>query len=322
MKILKKQLTKFMTKLIDVPLAVSGLAAGVTGIGAILAIEYNYIYAYIASGISAVLLLLILFRKITYPRQFLQELRHPVAGSLMPAFDMALMVISANIAVFCYKLGLILWTIAVIIHLLFLIIFLYFRLQEFNLNHMLPSWFIPPVGIVVAALTGNFIHNPLLIQNIFYGGFVLYLLLLPIMLYRIIFGDKIPDHNLPAFAAIASPASLCLAGYLAAFVHPNIHMVNFLLPLSLMMTVLVYISMFRINAFRIKFIPIYATFTFPLAMGANAILRYSKFIGTNHDFALVWHTVAICQMWIAVIVTIWVFINIIALLFIIFYLKK
>ncbi len=321
-KTFSRQIAWFISKLVNIPVAVSGLASGVTGIGSICAMEYSPIFGYSASAVSACLLLLILIKKISYPKLFLKDLSHPVSGGFIPTFDMSLMVIAANISLVMYKLGLVLWSIAVIIHLLFFLSFLYYRLKDFNLNHMLPSWSVPPVGIVVAAVTGGFIHHPVFIQYIFYYGFSLYIFLLPIMIYRLIFGDKIPDINLPAFAIMAAPASLCLAGYLSAFPNPDIHLVNFLLPLALMMTSLVYISMFRINMFRIKFIPIYASFTFPLAIGANAVLKYANFIGRNNDFWWVWHSIGVFEMWVAIIVTCWVSISMLLLIFLLFYLKE
>lgn len=320
-KLFRRQIIWFISKLVNVPVAVSGVASGITGIGSICSMEYNPIFGYSACAISACLLLLVFIKKIFHPKLLLQELSHPVLGSLIPTFDMSLMVIASNIALFMHRLGLTLWCIAVVIHILFFLSFLYYRLKDFDLNHMLPSWFVPPVGIVVAAVTGGFIHHPTFIQYIFYYGFSLYIFLLPIMVYRLIFGDKITDSNLPSFAIMAAPASLCLAGYLSAFPSPNTHVIDFLLPLAVIMTCLVYISMFRINIFRIKFIPIYASFTFPLAIGANAVLRYSNFIGKNNDFWWVWHSIGIFQMWIAIVVTGWVFINMMLLLFLIFYLK-
>ena len=174
---------------------------------------------------------------------------------------------------------------------------------------MLPRWYVPPFGIIVACVTSSHMHAPEISHIIFYVGFALYCIMLPTMMYRLIFGERINDAQLPSFAIMGAPASLCLAGYLTAFTTPNPLIVGFLLALSLMMTSLVYISMIRINAYRIAFIPIYASFTFPMAIGATALIKYSRFIGLSSDAGIFWHTLGQIEMCAATIVIAWVLIK-------------
>ncbi|NQY82461.1 MAG: C4-dicarboxylate ABC transporter, partial [Alphaproteobacteria bacterium] len=54
---------------------------------------------------------------------------------------------------YSFILGLTFWVLGIIIHLCFLLTFLFFRIREFKLHHMIPSWFVPPVGIIVSAVT-------------------------------------------------------------------------------------------------------------------------------------------------------------------------
>lgn len=76
-----------------------------------------------------------------------------------------------------------------------------------------------------------------------------------------------------------------------------------------MMTSLVYISMIRINGFRIAFIPIYASFTFPMAIGSTALIKYSNYIGINSDAGQFWHTLGVIEMTVAVVVISWVLVK-------------
>ena len=78
---------------------------------------------------------------------YLKDLRHPVLGSIVPTFAMATMVVSKAIGRFFPLIGEYLWLAAVIVHLLFLGAFIVFRMRERQMQHMVPSWFIPPVGI-------------------------------------------------------------------------------------------------------------------------------------------------------------------------------
>lgn len=297
----------FIKKLEKLPVAVAGLALGMASIGNVIANETQIGSGYyIFPAIATALLLLIVIKKLSNPQLLWHEISHPVLGSFIPAFDMCLMVIAELIAKYNLIFGQTMWYSAIILHIIFTCCFLYYRLRNFDLNHMLPSWYVPPVGIVVACVTGSQMHAESLTHVIFYVGLTLYAIMLPIMLYRLIFGDRIQDAQLPSFAIMGAPASLCLAGYLTAFKNPHPKIIGILLTLSLMMTFLVYISMFRINHMKIHFIPIYASFTFPLAVGSVALLKYSRYIGINSEAGQFWHMLGKTEMILATVVIIWV----------------
>lgn len=297
----------FIKKLEKLPVAVAGLALGMASIGNVIANELPVGYSfYIFPAIATLLLLLIVTKKLSRPKLLWHEISHPVLGSFIPAFDMCLMVIAELIAKHNLIIGQTLWYSAIILHVVFTSCFFYYRLRNFDLNHMLPSWYVPPVGIVVACVTGGQMHAENLVYVIFYVGLTLYAIMLPIMLYRLIFGDRIQDAQLPSFAIMGAPASLCLAGYLTAFKNPHAEIVGILLALALMMTSLVYISMFRINHLKIHFVPIYASFTFPLAVGSVALFKYSRYIGINSEAGQFWHMLGKIEMFLAIIVIVWV----------------
>lgn len=300
----------FIKKLEKLPVAVAGLALGMASIGNVIANELPIGPGfYIFPGIATFLLLLIVIKKLSKPKLLWHEISHPVLGSFIPAFDMCLMVISELVARYNLLLGQALWYSAIILHIVFTACFFYHRFRNFDLNHMLPSWYVPPVGIVVACVTGSQMHAENLVHIIFYIGLTLYAIMLPIMLYRLIFGDRIQDAQLPSFAIMGAPASLCLAGYLTAFDNPNPQIIGILLALALMMTSLVYISMFRINNLKIQFVPIYASFTFPLAVGSVALFKYSRYVGIDSEAGQFWHTLAKVEMFLATAVILWVLIK-------------
>lgn len=296
----------FVSKLKNLPVAVSGLALGTAGLGNVLASEVHSSLRYICAMIALLILLMVAIKKLSHPKVLWNEISHPVAGSFIPAFDMALMVIASIIVKHNQIIGKGMWYLAILFHLFFAISFIYHRYKDFDLNHMLPSWFVPPVGIIVACVTGEAMQAEFITHTIFYFGFICYILLLPVMLYRLIFGDRIQDAQLPSFAIMGAPASLCLAGYLTAFSEPSEIIVGVLLSLSLMMTSLVIISMIRINHYRIRFMPIYASFTFPLAIGSTALIKYSHFIGLNTLTGRFWHQIGLAEMAFATIVVSWV----------------
>lgn len=293
----------------NLPVAVSGLALGTAGLGNVLASELHYSLRYICATIALAFLLMVAIKKIAHPKQLINEITHPVAGSFIPAFDMALMVIADIIAHHSLIIGQIIWYSAICLHLVFAVYFIYYRIRDFDLNHMLPSWFVPPVGIIVACVTSGQMHAPFLTHIIFYVGFTCYCILLPIMIYRLIFGDRIVDAQLPAFGIMGAPASLCLAGYLSVFKDPNPTIIGMLLALALMMTALVYISLYRINPKRISFIPIYASFTFPMAIGSTALIKYANYVGINTVSGQFWHLLGLVELSGATVIISWVLVK-------------
>ncbi|WP_349763574.1 TDT family transporter [Fusobacterium sp. SYSU M8D902] len=260
------------------PVALTGLALGISGISGALSAIFNPAFLYIGNFISLMLLLPIITKNFLHFDVFKEELKHPTIGSFIPTLDMALMNFSVVLYHFSPVLGKGLWLLCIVLHFIFGTSFIYHRCNSWNMHHMIPSWFVPPIGIVVACVSSSSMGMPFLTQIIFYIGFVFYIVMLPLMLYRIIFVERIDDARLPTFAIMAAPPNLCLAGYLVAFSSPNPTIVNFLFPLGIFMTALIYIAMFKI--FRLDFTPVYASFTFPLAISSTAILKYSKYISS------------------------------------------
>lgn len=205
------------------PTPMAGLALGIASLGwswenlATLNGYGQWISAAIASGLLVILAVKFLF----HHHLLRQDLAHPVVGSVVPTFAMATMVVSNSIGHFSPLLGDTIWLVAVALHIVFLLSFVYHRAKDFELHHMVPSWFVPPVGIIVADV--SFSGNPAL-APIAHGalvfGMVAYAVMLPIMIYRFMFTHEVPDAAKPTMAIMAAPASLSLAGYLTVTAQP------------------------------------------------------------------------------------------------------
>lgn len=293
------------------PVALTGLALGISGISGVLSVILTPSILYIGNFISLMLLLPIIIKNILHFEVFKEELKHPTLGSFIPTLDMALMNFSVILFSFSHSLGKGLWLLCIILHFIFAISFIYHRVNSWNIHHMIPSWFVPPIGIVLACVDSSQMGMPNLAHTLFYIGFIFYIVMLPMMLYRIIFIERIDDARLPTFAIMAAPPNLCLAGYLVAFNNPSPAIISFLFPLGLFMTALIYIAMYRI--FKLGFTPVYASFTFPLAVSSTAILKYSNYIGkfdiSRGEF---WYTFATVAATVATILITIIFFKMIA----------
>jgi len=263
------------------PTAMSGLALGIATLGWCWDnTPWSLGYGQLFGAIIASALLMVIATKFTFNLAALkQELMHPVIGSVIPTFAMGLMVISNSVGKVNIPLGDGLWLASLLLHCLFLIIFFYHRAAEFQLHHLLPSWFVPPVGLIVAAVSfSGTIHLEWLAIASLNFGLLAYSILLPLMLYRLIFCESIILDAKPTIAILAAPASLCLAGYLSIIAVPSPIIVAVLAGIACLMTVVVYFAFFHL--LRLPFSYGYAAFTFPMVISATAMFKVVTWLET------------------------------------------
>lgn len=264
----------------NIPAPLTGLGLSLASLGSI-TLNFNILLGNILGGLAALVLSLYLLKIIVNFSAFKQDLRHPVFSSIVPTFSMGMMIIATYLGRINYEIGSIVWLVAVVFHGLLLINFLSNILREFDLQNVVPSYFIPPVGIVVASISGEMFNFPILSESIFYFGFFSFIVVLVLVLIRLVKGN-VPDPKKPTMAILAAPASLCLAGYLSLNSIPNPLFIVILVQLSIAMTVTVYIMLFKL--LRIPFNPGYSAYTFPLTISAVAILKltdYLNYIGNG-----------------------------------------
>jgi len=266
-------------KLMAVPTPVAGLALGIASLGWCWEnlLNSNGLVQSIGAIIAG-FLLLVLTPKILFNHRLLQkDLAHPLIGSVIPTYAMTAMIISNALGKISPWLGNSLWLFALCLHLIFLGYFIYFRVKSFDLSEMLPSWFIPPVGIIVADV--SFIANPILqpiadIALIF--GMLSYAIILPIMIYRLVFCAEIPDTAKPTIAILAAPASLSLAGYLSITANPSAIILALLFGIAILMTLFTYLALIKLT--RLPFSPGFSAFTFPMVIGATALFKLADWM--------------------------------------------
>ncbi|WP_068081842.1 TDT family transporter [Polycladidibacter stylochi] len=233
--------------------------------------------------IASCLLLILAIKYLSTKGALANDMAHPVVGSVVPTFAMALMAISNAVGLYWHTGAVALWFVAIALHLFFMAVFFYHRFQNFQLGHMVPSWFVPPIGIVVADVAfpgGDF----LVVANaILVFGMVSYAIMLPLMIYRLVYLHEVPDPAKPTIAIMAAPASLCLAGYLSVTASPSPVIIALLFGIAILMTVFIYLSFFKL--LRLPFSPGFAAFTFPMVIGATALFKVAKWMMTHHDLA-------------------------------------
>ncbi|NVC93768.1 TDT family transporter [Vibrio natriegens] len=273
---------KTKAKLIAAPTPMAGLALGIASLGWSWE-NFAELHGYgqwVGAGIASVLLAILAIKFILHPQLLRQDLAHPVVGSVVPTFAMGTMIVSNSLGQLFPFVGDTLWLVAIVLHLVFLASFGYHRAKEFELHHMVPSWFVPPVGIIVADV--SFSGNPLL-APVAHGtlvfGMTAYAVMLPMMIYRFMFTHEIPDAAKPTMAILAAPASLSLAGYLTVTTMPSPVIIAMLFGIAVLMTAIIYLAFFKL--LRLPFSPGYAAFTFPMVIGATALFKMANWMETQ-----------------------------------------
>ncbi|WP_367987131.1 TDT family transporter [Vibrio sp. NTOU-M3] len=266
-------------KVMGAPTPMAGLALGIASLGWCWenAAPLNGYGQWTAAAIASVLLLILAVKFLFHRHLLREDLAHPVVGSVVPTFAMGTMVVSNSVGHFNAFTGDALWLIAVALHVAFLVSFIYHRSNAFELHHMVPSWFVPPVGIIVAdvSFSGNPALAPIAQGALVFGMFA-YAIMLPMMIYRFMFTQEIPDAAKPTMAIMAAPASLSLAGYLTVTQDPSPVILGLLFGIAVLMTAIIYLAFFKL--LRLPFSPGYAAFTFPMVIGATALFKLAAWM--------------------------------------------
>ncbi|MEM1483645.1 TDT family transporter [Oscillospiraceae bacterium PP1C4] len=264
---------KSFIKKIPVPLA--GLMLALAATGNLLSSYSNFI-PYAFGTVSAILLLLLAAKAVLYPQMLREDLSNPVMASVAPTFSMGFMLLASYLVKWNFFLSLGLWYVGFALHCIFIVYFTIKFMLKFDLKKIFPSCFIVYVGLVVASITAPVYQQSAFGQIVFWFGFICYLMLLPVILYRVWKVKQIPEPLFPLNAIFAAPASLCLAGYISSFTEKNIYLIGFMVILSLTMYVCVLVV--AAKALKAKFHPSFSAMTFPLVISAIALKQTNGFL--------------------------------------------
>lgn len=293
-----------------IPTPMAGLALGIASLGWCWEnfAELRGYGQWTGAAIASVLLVVLAVKFFFHHALLRQDLAHPVVGSVVPTFAMALMVVSNSLGQFYPLAGDALWLVAVVLHIIFLVSFVYHRAKDFELHHLVPSWFIPPVGIVVADV--SFSGNPALAgiaQGALLFGMLAYAVMLPMMIYRFMFTHEVPDAAKPTMAILAAPASLSLSGYLTVTTTPSPVIIALLFGIAVLMTAIIYLAFYKL--LRLPFSPGYAAFTFPLVIGSTALFKVANWMvleGIKADYVQQVRELAVFELMVATLVVCYV----------------
>ncbi len=301
---------KGIIKVLPIPAVALFLALAATGN---LVLSYGNIYRNIFGIFAGITFILILAKIIKYPKNVAEDLKNPVIASVFPALSMGIMLIATYIKPFKPSLAFGIWVIGLALHIILILFFTIKYVFNFNIKKVFPSWYIVYVGIVVGSVTAPAFDMANIGQILFWFGFISYLILLPIILYRVLKIKEIPEPAMPTLVILAAPASLCLAGYMNSFQNKNMFIVWLLLTLSQL--TLLYVLLQLPKLLKLPFYPSYSAFTFPLVIsGISLKLTNGFLINAGKEISFLKYLVKFEEL-LAVIIVLYVLIRYIGFLF-------
>lgn len=170
---------------------------------------------YLASVIWLVLTVIYLFKGLRFPQQVKVDSLHPVKMNFLTAISIGLLLLSVAWKPASVALSQSLWTVGIVLHLgftLFVIDRWLFKTQ-FKLPQITPAWFIPVVGNIIVPVVGVH-YAPSDVNWFFFSiGFLFWIVLLTIVLYRMFFAEPLPTKLNPTLFVLIAPPAIGFISY-------------------------------------------------------------------------------------------------------------
>lgn len=225
---------------------------------------------------ATVVLLLYIIKIIKYPKTCLSEYQTVVPCSLYAGSTMVMMILGSYYFDYAPGFGKAFWSIGLAVHAVHILVFTFRNvIKERNINTFVPSWFVTYNGIMVSCVVGGAMNAGSILKYVVYYGIVIYFILIPIMIWRLITVEvKPPVYH--TMAVVLAPCSLCVVSYLNVIKNPNQILLFILYACVLASLAFVIIKVPKFFSF--SFAPGFAGMTFPMAIGIVATNKMTEYL--------------------------------------------
>lgn len=233
---------------------------------------------------ATIIILLYLVKIIKFPATCKKEYETVVPCSLYAGFTMVLMILGSYYFDYAPAFGKGLWSVALAIHAVHILVFTYRNvIKKRDINTFVPSWFVTYNGIMVSCVTGAAMNAAGVLKYIVYYGIIIYFVILPFMLWRLIKVEvKAPVYH--TMAVLLAPCSLCVVSYLNVIPNPSAVVLYALYACVLASLIFIIIKLPKFFSF--PFAPGFAGMTFPMAIGVVASQKMAGFLTNSGNTAL------------------------------------
>lgn len=265
-----------MNRLERIPVPVLPAFVGALTLGNVYAgFGYTWI-RHLTMWAATILILCYLVKLIRWPNTCINEYKNVVPASLYAGFTMVLMILGSYYFDYSPLIGKGIYTIALILHGIHILVFTYRNvIRKRDINTFVPSWFVTYNGIMVSCVVGASMNMGGILKYVVYYGIVIYFVLIPIMIWRLLNVEvKPPVYH--TMAVVLAPCSLCLVSLMNVIENPN-KILAWILYLCVLASFL-FIVLKLPKFFSFPFAPGYAGLTFPMAIGIVATSKMTAFL--------------------------------------------
>lgn len=270
---------QFLTKL---PLPISAVGLSFAGLANLL--DDTFFFKSIFTFLSILILMAVFLKFFIDPKGVKSQLSQVPIAATFPTFFMGVALLTKQIIQWNVTLALVLWTLATISHILFILYFTATFAMKKQLSLVLPSWFVVYVGIVASAITAPLFKLSILMfvaKIILIFGFISFIILLPIIIRRSLL-LPIPKPLQATLAIFSAPVALNLVGYFSVVQNKQAGLV--FLQIILMLFFYIWVLSKIITLLKADFSPAQAALTFPMVISATAIKVSSAYLVNLYPF--------------------------------------
>lgn len=154
---------------------------------------------------------------IKHPSEVKHDIQHPVAVHFFPAFSISLLLLSLMVKELAPAIASAMWYLGAILHfgLTIMLLSSWMHHEKWQITHMNPAWFIPVVGNIVVPLGAVHFASTELGWFFFSIGFVFWIVLFAIVMYRMFFHPPMLKVLEPTLFILIAPPAVGFLSYLA-----------------------------------------------------------------------------------------------------------
>ncbi len=257
--------------------------------------EISLMIMALAIGIFVVLLGFFFARLAGYTELVVQELSHPMHMNFYPAISICLLLISIMLLRDYPALAEPVWILGAVLHFVFTIFVIstWIHHEHFEITHINPAWFIPAVGNVLVPVAGAQLGYIEVAWFFFSVGMFFWIILMPIVFYRILFHEPLPGRLLPTLFIMIAPPTVGLISYIGLGGEYG-HFARILYYIGLFLTFLLFSQARRFM--QLDFFLSWWAYSFPLAAITIATFLMHELSGAAFFLYLAYIFLAIASL--------------------------
>lgn len=233
---------------------------------------------------ATILIIAYILKIIFFPRTCRQEYGTTVPASLYAGFPMVLMILGSYYFTYAPALGKGIWIAGLVLDAIHIIVFTCRNvIKKRSIDTFLPCWFVTYNGIMVSCVVGGSMNAGSVLRVIVYYGIGIYVILMPIMIWRLNTKEVKPALR-HTMAIVLAPCALCLVSYLNVISKPYAVIVYLLY--ACVLASLLFIIVKLPGFFSVPFAPGFAGMTFPMAIGIVASAKMAAYLTAAGNTAL------------------------------------